>query len=450
MAGFSGAEAGVSQFLQAPFQALGRSPVSAQERLFPDVPSKVTTNGSQIYVNGEPFHMKGICWNPVAVGGGQADVDYPGYVDMDAKLMQEAGINVVRLYETLTDLAVMDTLYAHGIMVANVADNWGGASIDNIANVINPTKNHPGLLLWELGNEWNYNGFYTGLSLADGFQRVRDFAAKVKELDTNHPVSTVFGELPTVSHVAELAGHIDIWGLNIYRSNTFGTLFDDFKSRSPLPMYVGEYGADAWDSRNESGLVTQPYMGVEGHENFSAQADATSVLAEQINIASAYTGGPCNGGFVFELADEWWKSLDGVTPEAIAQRWVHDNTGNAPGGGPYPDQTFNEEWWGLCDINRTKRPAFTAYAAVANPICVAMPISAVCQLPVMVTTAAPTEAATTAAVTTAAPTQAANYVPMYVAIAGVALLGVVAITCAVQNSGNMDEGQEATEMADES
>jgi len=60
---------------------------------------------------------------------------------------------------------------------------------------------------------------------------------------------------------------------------------------------------------------------------------------------------------VFEFFFEWWKDPSG-SPS------LHDVGGNAPGGGPFPDQVFNEEWWGLVDIERSTRPAYDSLRQV--------------------------------------------------------------------------------------
>lgn len=254
--------------------------------------------------------------------------------------MQEAGINVVRPYEPITDRSVLDTLLRRGIYVVNAAYAWGGAPAQSAVDVVRAVKDHPAIIMWAVGNEWNYNGLYYGLSFDAARARIADVVDLIKRNDPNHPVSTIYGELPD-ANTLNILRKVDVWGINAYRGISFGSMFRDWRSRSPKPMYLGEYGADAFDAR-----FNRP--------NYSAQADATRNLTNEIVANSAVTGGVCVGGLIFELADEWWKDTSG-TPHN------HDTGGIAPGGGPYPDSTFNEEWWGLLDIDRRPRSAFQAY-----------------------------------------------------------------------------------------
>lgn len=317
-----------------------------------DVPDDVPTEGiaivgRSIYVDGQLFHIKGVNWNPVGKGNVHpADLDYAGFADQDIALMKAAGINAVRTYERLEDREVLDKLHAAGIYVFSTVLGWWQDDASVVTERVNAVKDHPAILAWVLGNEWNYNQLYSEgqLSNAQVRDKLNDAAGFVKSADPNHPVATIYGELGDIEAMLESMPNIDLWGINAYRGIDHTALFTQWAERSSKPMFLGEYGADAWDSRNG------------GMENLAAQAEATTALTQQ--LMDAYTtsdGGIASGGFLFEWADEWWKAGD---PE------THDNGGQAPGGGPYPDSTFNEEWWGIVDIDRMPRPAYEALKAL--------------------------------------------------------------------------------------
>jgi len=293
-------------------------------------------------------HLKGVAWNPVPRGGRHPfDLDFTGYVAQDAELMAKAGINAVRTYATITDSGVLDALWERGIWVLNDVYTYGGDSVESVVSRVRSVMDHPAILMWTVGNEWNYNGLYVGLSQTAALDRVRSAVRLIKETDPTRPVATVYGEVPSNSVVSQL-DVVDIWGINSYRGINFGSLFDTFAARSEKPMFFGEYGADAFNA-----LVNR--------EDQEAQARATTALTEEIvGRSSVRAEGTCLGGFVFEFADEWWKDGNG-SPNS------HDSGGVAPGGGPYPDQTFNEEWWGLVTVDRQPRLAYTAYAQSAVP-----------------------------------------------------------------------------------
>jgi hypothetical protein len=290
-----------------------------------------------LFVDGQPFTIRGVCYNPVPRGATHpAGVDFPGLTPLDIPLLAAARVNVIRTYVPLTDVAVLDALYAAGIRVIDGIFVAGDSTTDSVLASASALEDHPAILMWSLGNEWNYNGLYSGLSVADARARINEVAAALRGADPTHPIATVYGELPPADTIAAMPD-IDVWGLNVYRGRGFGTLFADWGALSGKPLFVSEYGADAYDSTT-------------GTYDPDSQALAVADLTRELRSA----GGLVLGGTVFEWADVWWK-VGGGSPS------VQEVGGSAPGGGPYPDGTFNEEWWGLVDIDRSPRPAYASF-----------------------------------------------------------------------------------------
>jgi glycosyl hydrolase family 2 len=292
------------------------------------------------------FISRGVCWNPVGAGARHPEgLDYAGFADVDIALMAELGVNVVRTYEPLLDRAVLDKLWAADIRVIESIYPWGGDDVSVVTERVRAVKDHPAVLYWALGNEWNYNGLYVGSSQDEALARLNQAALLVRAEDTSHPIATIYGELPSAETIAAMP-EIDVWGINAYRGISFGDLFDDWRARTDKPMFIAEYGADAYDAN------------LPGYDPES-QALAVAALTREILEQATRTGplAPVLGGTIFEWADEWWKDEAGSLTE-------QDVGGIAPGGGPYPDQTFNEEWWGLVDLERAPRPAFESLRAV--------------------------------------------------------------------------------------
>ncbi len=300
----------------------------------------IELSGRQLLVDGQPLQLRGVCWNPVPVGAVHPEgLDFTGFAALDIARMRELGLNVVRTYEPLLDRGVLDQLAAAGIFVINSVYPWGGAPADVVVERVRAVRTHPALLMWAVGNEWNYNGLYVGLEPAEVVARLNEVTALIKEEDPDHPVTTIYGELPDAATLAALPG-IDVWGINAYRGLSFGDLFERWQGLSGLPMFLSEYGADAYNAS------------LPGYDPDS-QAQAVAALTRELLDNTAVSGGASLGGTLFEWADEWWKDQEG-SPS------VQDVGGVAPGGGPFPDQVFNEEWWGIVDVQRTPRPAFEA------------------------------------------------------------------------------------------
>jgi len=312
----------------------------------PATAGAIEIDGRQVLVGGVPLFLRGVCWNPVPRGAQHPEgLDFAGFAEQDSVELAALGVNVVRTYEPLLDRGVLDRLAAAGIRVINSVYPWGGAPASVVVERVRAVQDHPAILMWAIGNEWNYNGLYVGLSQAEALARLNEVAGLIKAQDRTHPIATIYGELPDAATLAAMPD-VDVWGINAYRGISFGDLFERWRALSSRPMFLSEYGADAYNAA------------LPGYDAQS-QALAVEALAREIQSQSSATTaeGVALGGTVFEWADEWWKDAAGSLTE-------QEVGGVAPGGGPYPDGVFNEEWWGIVDIDRGHRPAFDALQRV--------------------------------------------------------------------------------------
>ena len=303
----------------------------------------VRTEGSKLLLNDSPYLIKGICYHPVPKGKEKRSFET---LEQDIALMLEAGINTIRVYKPVDDSAVLDQLNAAGIqLIVGFGYNQNGVydiASGTILDYVKKYKDHPAILFWELGNEYNYHPEWFGGDIATWYKALNSTAAAIQALDKNHPVATAHGEIPT-EEVLSVNPNIDLWGVNVYRWDQPGSLIEEWEKRSDLPLYFSEAGADSFMTAEKDSYSA----GV----NEEAQADATAVILDQIFARKDLI----NGVALFSFTDGWWKA--GNPNQQDQGGWAPFSTGVPYDGAP------NEEYWGIVDIDRKKKKAFEVVKA---------------------------------------------------------------------------------------
>lgn len=288
-----------------------------------------------------PFDIRGVSWSPADRGSLRPlEADYRRAANRNLPLMRAASINVVKTYGPL-DAATLDELLAHGIFAIITVFTAEGNVFEPVVQTL---RDHPAVLMWMVGNEWNLNRLYQTCTGDACSARVEAVARRIKQLDPRHPVATSFapsGELPGEADLRRLPS-VDVWGLNIYSQPGFFNRFNNWRLLAQQtgirkPFFLSEYGADAYDNLN-------------GRPDLEAQAQALRRQTAEIRIQlSAHNPAfPCLGGTPFEWNDEWWKRGNPGAQDA----------GGFANDGVAADRFANEEWWGIVDVERNPRPAY--------------------------------------------------------------------------------------------
>ncbi len=290
-----------------------------------ETPSIVTISQKKLFVDGNRYYIKGICY------GRNGYFNY----HQDIPMMVEANINTVRVYAQIFDRAELDAYHSAGIKVIMQVDYNG-----NYEAYVRDYMTHPAVLMWEVGNENNYHPDWFGGNLNNWYRTLEEVATKIKTIDTNHPVATAHGEVPTEIALNSCPS-VDIWGMNLYRWDNNIPAIEAFIALSEKPLYISEAGADSYDSRSNI-------------EREDLQAQATQNILSGILSKSDV----CMGVTLFSFSDEWWKA---------GNPSQQDSGGEAPnsGGVPY-DGAANEEYWGIVKHDRSKKEAYNIVKDLYN------------------------------------------------------------------------------------
>jgi hypothetical protein len=320
----------------------------------------VTVRGRQLYVDGQPFQVRGVGYSPtpLGVGMGQAppnggdlySVENSAIYDRDLPLLKAMGANTIRLWAWNNDANHTDFLnkaYADGMHV--IVSFWinGGQDITSpqvreqlkieFRQMVAANKDSPAVLMWLVGNELNGAWMY-GDKKDTLYSLINEMAAEAHNVEgaSAHPVSTTLAEpdmLQVVAKYDRAMTNLDVWSLQPYRGETFGTLFQDYEKLSSKPLLLTEYGIDAYDNvhRAEYEKISTPSQSV---------YDAS--LWKEINANSQI----CIGGSVMAYSDEWWKGQASNPVETDPNYQGEAGYVNSY----HPDGYSNEEWWGIMRV----------------------------------------------------------------------------------------------------
>jgi len=299
---------------------------------------KISIEKRNLIVNSNNYFIKGVCYHPVKIGNENRSFEN---IDQDLELMIEAGINTIRVYSPIDDIKILDKINKAGIKIIlgfgynqdGYFDILSGSFIDYVKKY----KDHNAILLWELGNEYNYHPEWFDNDINNWYESLNEAAYKIKEIDINRPISTAHGEIPSQSLIYKL-DNIDIWGLNVYRWDDPTDIFKEWKKISKKPLYLSEAGSDSF--------MTIEKHGYSKGENQKAQADANAKIIDAVFNNNDVV----SGVLIFQFIDGLWKAGDPNKQDIGG--WAPNSIGVPYDGAP------NEEYWGILDINRNKKKSF--------------------------------------------------------------------------------------------
>ncbi len=345
----------------------------------------------------KPYFIKGVGYSPTPIGRHVSDwgwpdndngarinniFDDPAILDRDFAKLQLMNANTIRLWkgnDTQEGTRFPNKLTVRTVTLADqynlkiIAGFWvNDLTFDSEDNIndrqdtinrfvayVNNFKQYPAILFWSIGNENNYNKVdghrMSPQQQTAWYTLVNDMAKAAHDAEGAyfHPVAVVNGEIEHIGNAAYGAADgqlpaLDIWGANVYRGRSFYTLFSNYHKKSQKPLWISEFGPDAWHVNN----VNDPDN---GYEDQATQSGWVTSLWGEIAQNAPVT----IGGTVMEYSDEWWKPNEWYCANQYLgqednEKLVKDcnRTQHHFGfpSGSAPDGFSAEQWFGIMSI----------------------------------------------------------------------------------------------------
>ncbi len=322
-----------------------------------------------IIVDGKPFFFKGINYLPIPIGYSSWNIDVfsnKKIIDRDIQNLKFLGVNSVRIYHLRLEnieskMYLLNKLYENGIYAVLCRSinnkNWSNPVVRNDilkdwANFVTAFKSHPAVLMWVFGNEMNQPSKWDVPAAFSLLKEIKELTHELEGSENWRPVTTPLMDINIVQYIRAYDDCVDVWSYQIYRGASFYGMINQAAAATRKPLLITEYGIDSYDSTKMSedqdihmSVSTKLYLEI--FEN--AKRDRIS------------------GGFYFKYSDDWWKLKNATTQDV--------NGWYARG---FPDQTANEEWFGLYSIKpisgeidqlipKKMAASFASLNAISNP-----------------------------------------------------------------------------------
>ncbi|MGA5700264.1 discoidin domain-containing protein [Peterkaempfera bronchialis] len=248
----------------------GTAPAPLTDPAVPTGGSKVQVTGSQgnwqLTVDGKPYQVKGLTWGP--------SNDTAGARMRDLKSM---GVNTLRTWGTDGgSKPLLDTAAAYGLKVVNGfwlnqgADYVGDTAykentLADIRKWVTTYKDHPGVLMWDVGNEVllttqdHYSGAQIEQQRIAYAKYVEQVVQAIHAVDPNHPVTSTDAWTGSWVYYKQYTPSLDLYAVNSY-GQVCGVRQDWAAGGYTKPYIVTETGeAGEWEVPNDAnGVPTEP------------------------------------------------------------------------------------------------------------------------------------------------------------------------------------------------